>query len=101
MAREIMSTNLQAGEGIPSRTLKYPAFAMRTLPKNVVSRMPTPALRALLRNQPLRSRRDERKARELKRAEEVRKAAGSGEITIDKPGVVVNMPLLTWPGGRR
>ena len=44
---------------------------------------------------------DERKARELKHADEVRKAAESGEITIDRPGVVVNMPLLTWPGGRR
>ena len=44
---------------------------------------------------------DERKARELRHADEVRKAAESGEITIERPGVVVNMPLLTWPGGRR
>jgi hypothetical protein len=44
---------------------------------------------------------DERKARELRHADEVRKAAESGEITIEEPGVVVNMPLLTWPGGRR
>lgn len=41
------------------------------------------------------------KARELKRADDVRKASESGEITIDKPGVVINMPLLTWPGGQR
>ena len=44
---------------------------------------------------------DAGKARELKSADEVRKAAESGEISIDRPGVVVNMPLLTWPGGRR
>jgi hypothetical protein len=44
---------------------------------------------------------DERKARELRRADEVVQAAASGEITIDKPGVVINMPLLTWPGGQR
>lgn len=44
---------------------------------------------------------DVRKARELKHADEVRKAAEGGEITIDKPGVVINMPLLTWPGGQR
>lgn len=40
-------------------------------------------------------------ARELKSAAEVRKAEASGEITIATPGVVVNMPMLTWPGGKR
>jgi len=44
---------------------------------------------------------DERKARELRHADEVRKAQASGELAIDKPGVVINMPLLTWPGGHR
>lgn len=44
---------------------------------------------------------DERKARELKHADEVRKATQSGEIAIERPGVVINMPLLTWPGGHR
>ncbi len=44
---------------------------------------------------------DERKAREFKRADEVRNAAQSGEIAIERPGVVINMPLLTWPGGQR
>ena len=24
-----------------------------------------------------------------------------GALTIDAPGIVVNMPLVTWPGGRR
>lgn len=44
---------------------------------------------------------DERLARELKSAAEVKEAEAKGEVTIEQPGVVVNMPLLTWPGGRR
>ena len=44
---------------------------------------------------------DERKARELKHADEVKKAAVGGEIAVEKPGVVINMPFLTWPGGQR
>lgn len=44
---------------------------------------------------------DERNARELRSAAEVKAAEAAGEITIQRPGVVVNMPLLTWPGGRR
>lgn len=44
---------------------------------------------------------DENAARELKSAADVKAAEKAGEITIERPGVVVNMPLLTWPGGRR
>lgn len=44
---------------------------------------------------------EERSARELKSAAEVKEAASKGEIVIEKPGIVVNMPFLTWPGGRR
>lgn len=44
---------------------------------------------------------NEKAARELRSAAEVKTAEGVGEITIERPGVVVNMPLLTWPGGRR
>lgn len=40
-------------------------------------------------------------ARELKSAAEVKDAEARGELTIARPGVVVNMPFLTWPGGRR
>lgn len=40
-------------------------------------------------------------ARELKAAAEVRAAEARGEITIERPGAVVNMPFLTWPGGQR
>lgn len=43
----------------------------------------------------------EQPARELRSAVELRAAADKGELTIQRTGVVVNMPLLTWPGGRR
>ncbi|MBI4328394.1 MAG: hypothetical protein HY685_00845 [Chloroflexi bacterium] len=39
--------------------------------------------------------------RELRSAEEVRVAESRGEVTITRPGAVVNMPILTWPGGHR
>lgn len=44
---------------------------------------------------------NESAARTLTSADAVLEAARRGEVTIEKPGVVVNMPLLTWPGGRR
>ena len=40
-------------------------------------------------------------ARALKSAAEIKAAERAAEIIIERPGVVVNMPLLTWPGGRR
>ncbi len=40
-------------------------------------------------------------ARVLKSAREVKAAEQAGEVVIERPGVVVNMPLVTWPGGRR
>jgi hypothetical protein len=40
-------------------------------------------------------------ARELKSMQELEEAEGKGELTIAQPGIVVNMPMLTWPGGRR
>lgn len=43
----------------------------------------------------------EQSARELKSAAEVKAAEAKGEVTIERPGVVVNMPMLTWPGGHR
>ena len=39
--------------------------------------------------------------RTLTSAAEVRQATTSGEVTTEEPGVVVNMPFITWPGGRR
>jgi hypothetical protein len=40
-------------------------------------------------------------ARELRSAAEVKKAIDAGELVAEQPGVVINMPLLTWPGGNR
>jgi len=40
-------------------------------------------------------------AREVRSAEEVKAAAAKGEVTIVRPGVVINMPMLAWPGGHR
>lgn len=40
-------------------------------------------------------------ARELMSLAEIEEAEAAGEITIEAPGVVVNMPILVWPGGTR
>ncbi|MBW3554550.1 MAG: hypothetical protein KY466_13630 [Gemmatimonadetes bacterium] len=42
---------------------------------------------------------DPAQARLLKSAAEVRDGEARGELTIERPGAVVNMPFLTWPGG--
>ncbi len=44
---------------------------------------------------------NERDARVLPSVEEIREAEAAGELTIEKPGVVVNMPVVEWPGGER
>ncbi len=44
---------------------------------------------------------DARASRILKSERDVKGAAEAGEITIERLGVVANMPLVTWPGGRR
>ena len=44
---------------------------------------------------------DEKSARELKALAEVKAALDKGELTAEEPGVVVNMPFVTWPGGMR
>lgn len=40
-------------------------------------------------------------ARELKSAAEIVAAEAAGEVTLSKPGVVVNMPFMVWDGGKR
>ena len=41
-------------------------------------------------------------ARELKSAREVQEALAQRQIEVKRPGVVVNMPMITWPpDGRR
>lgn len=45
--------------------------------------------------------RDPGRARELRSAADVRAAEATGELVVEPTGVVVNMPMVTWPGGRR
>jgi hypothetical protein len=40
-------------------------------------------------------------ARELTSAAEVLSAREAGEVTIQQPGVVINMPFVVWDGGKR
>jgi hypothetical protein len=40
-------------------------------------------------------------ARELTSADDVRAAADAGEVELEETDTVVNMPVLTWPGGER
>jgi len=44
---------------------------------------------------------DAARARELKSAQEILNAAASGEVTLEPTGMVVNMPFITWDGGKR
>ncbi len=44
---------------------------------------------------------DPANARKLTVASDIVTAANAGELSIEQPGVVINMPLLTWPGGQR
>jgi hypothetical protein len=42
-----------------------------------------------------------RAARVLTSAGEVQAAEQAGDVTVERSGVVANMPLVTWPGGHR
>lgn len=44
---------------------------------------------------------DEAKARELTSAADVLAAESAGELSIEQPGVVINMPFVVWDGGQR
>ncbi len=44
---------------------------------------------------------DRASPRLLTAAEEIQEAAAHGELTIEQSGVVINMPMLAWPGGHR
>jgi hypothetical protein len=44
---------------------------------------------------------DPANARKLTSATEVAIAAKTGELSIEQPNVVINMPLVSWPGGQR
>lgn len=43
----------------------------------------------------------EGQAKELKSAAEINDLATKGDVTLEKSGVVVNMPFITWKGGKR
>ena len=45
--------------------------------------------------------RDEAAAEVLRSAEQAEAAIDDGRLAVERPGVVVNMPFLTWPGGKR
>jgi hypothetical protein len=40
-------------------------------------------------------------SRELKSAADVLAAESAGELVIEQPGVVINMPFVVWDGGKR
>ena len=44
---------------------------------------------------------DPTQARLLTSAEEVIAAEAAGEVSIQQPGVVINMPFVVWDGGKR
>jgi hypothetical protein len=44
---------------------------------------------------------DASQAKELKSAAEINDLATKGDVTLEKSGVVVNMPFITWKGGKR
>ena len=44
---------------------------------------------------------DEASARELTSATEVLAPEEQCEVTIEQPEAIVNMPMVTWPGGQR
>jgi hypothetical protein len=44
---------------------------------------------------------DEKAAKELKSAAEVEDLAAQNKLTLEKSDVVVNMPFITWKGGKR
>jgi len=45
--------------------------------------------------------RGEDSATVLRSAEEVEAAIADGRLTVERPGTVVNMPFVGWPGGER
>ena len=44
---------------------------------------------------------DSSAARELKSSADVLAAETAGDVTIEQPGIVINMPFVVWDGGKR
>ncbi|MGN2393297.1 DUF7482 domain-containing protein, partial [Pelomicrobium sp. G1] len=70
-------------------------------PADVFDRPPGAGGYSPLRALHLVTWKDERTARLLSTAAEVGQVASRGEIAVERTNVVINLPLLTWPGGHR
>lgn len=68
---------------------------------DVLDAMPGEEGYSPLRRLNLVSWQDPGEAQELRSASAVREAEASDQITIERPGVVINMPVLKWNRGRR
>lgn len=68
---------------------------------DVFDRTPSAAGYSPLRRVHLVTWKDEAKAKILRSVNEITAAERVGEVSIERPGAVVNMPMLIWPGGHR
>ena len=68
---------------------------------DVFSSIPGQAAYTPLRAVTLVTWRDGARPRVLGSVEEIQAAVRNDEVTLKQSGVVVNMPMLAWPGGRR
>ena len=92
LARVYVFTNGMTGDG-PTGPLGGQADIFEHPPGDPAYR----PLRAVI----LVTWKDENSARVLKSIAELQGVIDDGEVSIEEPGVVVNMPFLTWPGGQR
>ena len=68
---------------------------------DVFSSIPGRAAYTPLRAVTLVTWKDDAKPRMLGSVEDIQAAVRKGEVTFKRPGAVVNMPMLKWPGGQR
>ena len=92
LARVYVFTNGKTGDG-PTGPLGGQADIFEHPPGDAAYR----PLRAVT----LVTWKDEASARVLKSMAALQSVIDSGAVSVKEPGVVVNMPFLTWPGGRR
>jgi hypothetical protein len=68
---------------------------------DVFSSVPDDPLYTPLRAMTLVTWKDGVRPRGLSSVEEIQEVARAREVSLKQPGVVVNMPILVWPGGQR
>jgi hypothetical protein len=68
---------------------------------DVFDSVPGDARYTPLRSVVLVAWRDGVSTRVMSSVQEIRAALDKGEVTVRRPGVVVNMPIIVWPGGSR